>query len=204
MGAALREAEFGNAGKARQATKSALALSPTRDIQVLAAMAYARTGANDKAEKMAADLAKRFPHDTVINGYWLPTIHAAIEIDRGNPGKAVEALQVTTPYELGMPYPQPQVGGFLYPIYVRGEAYLRLQKGDEAAAEFQRILDHRSITMNCPLGALARLGLARAYVLEKQGQKSRSAYGDFLALWKEADSGIPILKKAKSEYGKLK
>jgi len=103
-----------------------------------------------------------------------------------------------------MPYPQPQVGGFLYPVYVRGQAYLLLQKGDEATAEFQKILDNRSIVMNCPLGALARLGLARAHALQRDANKSRAAYQDFFTLWKQADAGIPILKKAKSEYAKLK
>ncbi len=204
MNAALREVEFGNAGRARQATSSALALAPTRDIQILAGLALARARETGKAEKLAADLAKRFPLDTVINSYWIPTIHAAIELNRGNPSKAVEELQLAAPYELGVPYPQSQVGGSLYPIYVRGQAYLVLGQGDKAAAEFQKLLDHRSIVMNSPLGALARLGLARAYALERDTARSRSAYEDFFTLWKEADSDIPILRQAKSEYAKLK
>jgi eukaryotic-like serine/threonine-protein kinase len=203
MNAALREAEFGNAARARQGISSALALAPKRDIQILAALAWAKAGETVKAEKMADELAKLLPLDTVINSYWLPTIHAAIAINRGNPAKAIEALQVAAPYELGVPYPQSQVGGFLYPVYVRGQAYLRLGQAEAAAAEFQRILDHRSLVMNCPLGALARLGLARAYALQRDTNNSRSAYGDFFTLWKEADGDIPILKEAKSEYAKL-
>lgn len=204
MNAALREAEFGNAARARHAASSALALSPTRDIQILAAMALARAGSSAESEKIAADLAKRFPLDTVINSYWLPTIRAAVEINRGNPAKAVEALQVAAPYELGVPYPQSQVGGSLYPVYVRGEAYLLLQKGDDAAAEFQKILNHRGIMMNCALAALARHGLARAYTLQGDTGKAQSAYRDFFTLWQEADAEIPTLRKAEAEYAKLK
>ena len=148
-------------------------------------------------------MGKRFPRDTLINRYWLPTITAAIEINRRNPSKAIEVVQVTAPYELGESYPQFQVGGSLYPVYVRAQAYLLLHRGGEAAAEFQKIIDHRGILMNCPLGALARLGLARAYALQGQIAKSRSNYQDFFALWKDADPDIPILKQAKAEYAKL-
>jgi serine/threonine protein kinase/tetratricopeptide (TPR) repeat protein len=204
MNAALREAEFGNSSQARKATSSALALASTRDVKILAALASARAGALVEGQEMVQDLAKRFPHDTLINSYWLPTIKAAIEVNRGNPSKAIEILQVTAPYELGEPYPLFQVGGYLYPVYVRGHAYLLLQQGDEAALEFQKILDHRSIVMNCPLGALARLGLARANALQGHTAKSRSAYRDFFTLWKDADPDIPILKKAKVEYERLR
>ncbi|MBZ5616114.1 MAG: protein kinase [Acidobacteriia bacterium] len=203
MDAALREAEFGNASQARKATSSALALASTRDAQILAALALARAGALVKAQEMAEDLAKRFPRDTLIIGYWLPTINAAIEINRRNPSKAIEILQATAPYELGESYPMFQVGGSLYPVYVRAQSYILLHQGGEAATEFQRILDHRGIVMNCPLGALARLGLARAYALQGQTAKSRSTYQDFFTLWKNADSDIPILTQAKAEYAKL-
>jgi tetratricopeptide (TPR) repeat protein/predicted Ser/Thr protein kinase len=203
MNAALREVEFGNASQARKTTSSALALAPTRDAQILAALALARAEALVEAQEMAEDLGKHFPRDTLINSYWLPTINAAIEINRRNPSKAVEILQVTAPYELGESYPQFQVGGSLYPVYVRAQAYLLLHRGSEAAAEFQKIIDHRGILMNCPLGALARLGLARAYTLQGQIAKSRSSYQDFFTSWKDADSDIPILKQAKAEYAKL-
>lgn len=203
MNAALREAEFGNAIQARKATSAALALASTRDVQILAALALARTGELTEARRMTQDLAKRFPRDTLINSYWLPTINAAIEINRRNPSKAIEILQVTAPYELGESYPQFQVGGSLYPIYVRAQAYLILHRGDEAAKEFTKILDHRGIVMNCPLGALARLGLARAFALQGHIAKSRSTYQEFFTLWENADLEIPILKQAKAEYAKL-
>lgn len=203
MNAALREVEFGNFPQARKATSSALALASTRDVEILAALALARAGAWVEGHEMAQDLAKRFPHDTLITNYWFPTIRAAIEIDRGNPSRAIEILQVTTPYELGEPYPLVQAGGYLYPIYVRAQSYLLLRRGAEAAAEFQRILDHPGIVVNCPLGALARLGLARAYFLQGTTDKSRTAYQDFFTLWKGADPNVPILKQAKTEYAKL-
>ena len=203
MNAALREAEIGNSSQARKATSSALALASTRDVQILAALALVRAGALAEGQEMAQDLAKRFARDTLIVGYWLPTIKAAIEVTRGNFFKAIEILQVTAPYELGEPYPLFQAGGYLYPVYVRAQSYLLLHRGAAAATEFQRILDHRSIVMNCPLGALARLGLARAYALQGHTAKSRTAYQDFFTLWKEADSDIPILRAAKAEYAKL-
>ena len=203
MNAALREAEFGNASQARKATSSVLALAPTRDAQILAALASARAGASVEAKEMAEDLGKRFPRDTLINRYWLPTINAAIEINRRNPSKAIEILQVTAPYELGESYPQFQVGGSLYPVYVRAQAYLLLHRGGEAAEEFHKIIDHRGILMNCPLGALARLGLARAYASQGQIANYRSSFQDFFTLWKDADPDIPILKQAKAEYAKL-
>jgi hypothetical protein len=155
------------------------------------------------AQEMAQGLAKRFPHDTVINAYWLPTINAAIEISRGNPSKAIDILQIATPYELGEPYPSFQAGAYLYPIYLRAQSYLLLQQGVEAATEFKKILDHRGIVMNCASGALARLGLARAYALQGDTANSRSAYEDFFTLWMGAGPDIPILNQAKAEYAKL-
>jgi serine/threonine protein kinase len=203
MNAALREAEFGNASQARKATSSALALASTRDVQIFAALALARAGTLVEAQRMAEDLAKRFPRDTLISGYWLPAINAAIEIHRLNPSKAIEVLQAAVPYELGEPYPSFQGGGSLYPVYLRAQSYLLLRRGDEAGAEFQKILDHHSIVKNCPVGALARLGLARAYALQGQTAKSRSSYQDFFNLWKDADPDVPILKQAKAEFAKL-
>jgi tetratricopeptide (TPR) repeat protein len=202
MSAALREAEAGNLAQAREDTKGALAIASTRDVETMAALALARAAEPDKAEKMADDLAKRFPLNTVINYYWLPTIRAAIEIDRHRPAWAIEVLEAAAPYELG--YPNPQFGGgLLYPTYVRGEAYLLLERGREAAAEFQKFADHRGIVENGLLGALARLGLARAYALEGDAAKARAAYQDFFTLWKDADSDIPILRQAQSEYAKM-
>jgi Flp pilus assembly protein TadD len=204
MNAALREAEFGNVSQAHRVTSSALALASTRDVQIFAALALARAGRLVEAQRLAENLAQRFSRDTLINGYWLPTINAAIEINRRNPSKAIEILQAAVPYELGEPYPSFQGGGSLYPIYLRAESYLLLRRGDEARAEFQKILDHRSILKNCPFGALARLGLGRAYALQGDGERAITAYKGFLDLWKDADPDIPILKKAKAEYAGLR
>lgn len=201
--AALREAEFGNPKLAQQETASALALASTRDAKILAALTLARAGDSARAEKIANGLAMQFPLNTVLDRYWLPTINASIEINRNRPARAIELLQPAAPYELGAPLPEPEVLGLLYPIYVRGQAYLLLHQGDNAAAEFQKFLDHRGIVQNCPLGALARLGLARAHALAGDTTKARAKYQDFLTLWKDADPDIPILKQSKAEYAKL-
>jgi eukaryotic-like serine/threonine-protein kinase len=177
-------------------------MASTRDVQIAAALTLARAGAPVAAQKMAQDLAKRFPRDTLISGYWLPAINAAIEIDRENPSKAIEILRAATPYELGEPYPTFELGTCLYPIYERAQAYLLLRHGAEAAAEFERIFRYSNIAMNCPLRSLAHLGLARAYALQGNTARSRSAYQDFLTLWKDADPDIPILAQAKSDYAK--
>jgi eukaryotic-like serine/threonine-protein kinase len=204
MNAALREAEFGNIARARQEITAALAEAPSRDVSVLAALALARIGDIDRADRMAHDLAERFPLNTAINRYWLPAIDASIEIKRGRPTKALEYLQSSTQYELGSPLPQFEVGGSLYPAYIRGQVYLLLKQGKEAATEFQKFLDHRGVALNSPLGALARLQLARAHALWLDSAQSRAAYQDFFGLWKDADPDVPILMVAKSEYAKLK
>ena len=204
MNAALREAEFNNTARSRQEIAPALAEAPTRDVSVLAALAFSRVGDINRAERMARDLADRFPLNTAINRYWLPTIYASIEIRRHNLAKALEDLHTTSPYELGTPLPQFEVGGSLYPVYIRGEVYLLLHRGKEAAAEFQKFLEHRGVTVNSPLGALARLQLGRAYALQGNTVQSRAAYQDFFGLWKDADPDIPILIAAKVEYAKLK
>jgi serine/threonine protein kinase/tetratricopeptide (TPR) repeat protein len=203
MNAALREAEFGNEPRAIQQVDMVLAKSPNREVQILGALALARAGDSKRAEQMADDLAKRFPSDTAINRYWLPSIRAAIEINRKRPAKALEILATSVPYELGNPLPQGEIGAYLYPVYVRGQSYLLLQKSEEAAAEFQKVLGHPGITVNCPLGALAHLQLGRAYTLAGNSAKARTAYKDFLALWKDADPGVPRLMQARSEYARL-
>ena len=204
MNAALREAEFSNTVRARQEIVAALAEAPTRDVSILAALALARIGDIDRADRMAHDLAERYPLNTAINRYWLPAIYALMELKRGNPTKALEDLRTTTQYELGTPLPQFEVGGSLYPIYIRGEVYLLLHKGKEAAAEFQKFLDHRGVAVNSPLGALARLQLGRAYALQGNNGQSSAAYQEFFGLWGDADQDIPILIAAKSEYAELK
>ena len=204
MNAALREAEFDNLARSRQEIVPALAEGPTRDVSVLAALAFSRIGDINSAERMARDLAERFPLNTAINRYWLPAIYASIEIRRDNLAKALEDLRTTSLYELGSPLPQFEVGGSLYPVYIRGQIYLSLHQGKEAAAEFQKFLEHRGVALNSPLGALARLQLGRAYALQDKTVQSRAAYQDFFRLWKDADPDIPILIAAKAEYAKLK
>ena len=199
--AALREAELGNNGLVRQQIAAALALAPGRDVKVVAAMASARIGDAAQALKLIDQLNQSFPFNTAVQVYWLPTIRSAVELSRNNPAKAIELLQSVRPYEIGVPYPFGSAT--LYPVYLRGQAYLQLRQGAPAAAEFQKIIDHRTAVVNCPLGALARLQLGRAYALGGDKQKARAAYQDFFTLWKDADSDIPMLKEAKAEFGKL-
>ncbi len=203
MDVALWDAEFGIPEQARNETKAALALAPARDMQVLAAVALARAGDSGGAEAKATKLAKQFPLDPFINGYWLPTIRGAIAINRKDPGKAVVILQDAAPYELGAPPPQAD-GVALYPIFVRGQAYLQLHQGREAAAEFQKFLDHRGVVTNCHLGALARLNLGRAYAMQGDAPKARAAYQEFFTLWEHADADIPIYRDAKTEFARLR
>jgi serine/threonine protein kinase/tetratricopeptide (TPR) repeat protein len=197
--AALREAEFGNSAQARQGAAASLALSPGRDVKVLAAFTLARGGDTGKARLLVQDLEKSNASNTVLKVYWLPTIKAAMELAGGNAAQSLEVLQVVAPYELGGPPPL----GNLYPAYLRGQAYLAARQGKEAAAEFQKLIDHRGIVGNLFPGALARLQLGRAYALSGDTAKAKNAYQDFLTLWKDADPDIPILKEAKAEYAKL-
>jgi eukaryotic-like serine/threonine-protein kinase len=197
---ALREAEFGNYDLAKQAVPRGLAVSTGRATKLSASLVLARTGDATRAQVLANELSKRFPSDTFLQRYYLPTIRGLVELVRKNSSGAISALQGVS-YELGGVGPP---AGSLYPAYVRGQAYLGTRQGEEAAAEFQKLLDHRFIVLNSPLGALAHLGLARAYVLQGDTTKARAAYQDFFALWKDADPDIPILIHAKAEYAKLK
>ncbi|MFZ1052851.1 MAG: protein kinase [Candidatus Sulfotelmatobacter sp.] len=201
VNAALREAEFGNLAIAKQDAAAALALSPGRDVEVLVALALARSGENARAQAIVAELEKKYPSQTLLKVYWLPTIKAAVELSSNNTAQSLVFLEAAAPYELGGP-PQFQVGT-LYPAYIRGQAYLAAHNGTAAAAEFQKFLDHRGDVINFPLGALAHLGLARAYALSGDTVKAKTAYQDFLTLWKNGDPDIPILKQAKAEYAKL-
>ena len=198
---ALWEAEVGNVAFARQSALAALALVEGRDVRNSAALALARAGDTSKAKNIVESLNRDFPQNTIVQGYWLPAILAGIEIHENNPGEAVQILQTAIPYELAQS--QPFHVGTLYPIYVRGQAFLLAHEGTQAAAEFQKIINHRGIVLNFPLGALAHLQLGRAYVLSGDTAKGKAAYQDFLALWKDADLDIPILKQAKAEYAKL-
>lgn len=204
MNSALREAEFGNFARARQETAAALKLASTRDIRILAALTLARAGDAGTAQEMADDLAARFPLNLVVNRYWLPTIRAAIDMGQGNAAKAVDILTSATSYELGYPNPQIEVGRLLYPVYVRGEAFLLLNQGTAAVAEFRKMVDNRSLAGNSPLGALGQLGLARGYARAGDESQSDVAYQQFFTLWKDADPGIPVLRQARAEYQKLR
>ncbi len=197
-GAALCEVEAGNRDQARGEATAAVKLAPNREVQAMAALALARAGDTAEAVRLAADLDKTFPLDTLVQRYWLPTIRAAIALEQKDPNQAIELLKVAGPIELGG-----LNNNNLYPVYVRGEAYLALHDGNTAASEFQKFIDHRGLVVNFPWGALARLGLARAYALQGNSAKAKSAYQEFLTLWKDADSDVPILKEAKAEYTKL-
>jgi serine/threonine protein kinase/tetratricopeptide (TPR) repeat protein len=202
--AAIREALFGNEEVARQNALAAVALAPgSHYAEEQAALAYALAGDAAHSQSLADDLAKRFPQDTVVQSVWLPTIHAQMETGRKNSARSIELLRAAAPYELGM-LSDAASNSCLYPVYVRAEAYLSAQQGPAAAAEFQKILDHRGLLWNCATGALAHLGLARAYAMQGDTVKARAAYQDFLTLWKDADPDIPIYQQAKAEYAKLK
>jgi hypothetical protein len=198
--AALREVESGNREQARAEATAALKLAPNGKVQILAALALARAGDTLRAEKLAAELEKTYPLGPRVQRYWLPTIRAAVALDRKDPNRAIELLKVASPIELGT---SGNLAVVMCPAYIRGHAYLMLHDGNQAASEFQKLLDHRGLVVNFPWGALARLGLARAYALQGNTFKARTAYQDFLTLWKDADPDIPILKQAKAEYAKL-
>jgi len=211
--AAVQEAAYGNPAEARLSAAGALKLAPaSQGVESEAALAFAMAGDTARAESLAQDLGKRYPLDTQMQSLWLPAIQGQVALNKKNPAAALNALQAASPVELG------QIGfvaniSCLYHVYVRGEAYLAAGQGGAAAAEFQKILDHNGIVWNCWTGALARLGVARANALQaktSQGAdadaarvRALAAYKDFLALWKDADPDIPILKEAKSEYAKL-
>ncbi len=201
--AALREALFGNRAEGRQRSEAALKLSTGRDAQYGAALARALAGDSSGAQPLIDNLAGRFPEDTIVQFNYLPTVRAQIALNMSDAAKAIDALQVAAPYELGTPSLGIAPLFSLYPVFVRGQAYLAARQGSEAAAEFQKILDHRGVVLNGAIAPLAHLGLARAYLLQGNTSKARAAYNDFLTLWKDADPDIPILKEAKAEYAKL-
>ncbi len=203
MNAAVRDVEFGNAGQAKEAAKEGLRLADTRDTQVLAALVLARAGDTAQAQALAENLEKSFPQNTELNSYWLRSIRAAIQLDRGKPAEAIKTLEPAAPYELAYPRPQLEGGSLIYPAYLRGQAYLLLHQGNEAAGEFQKFIDQRAVVVNCPFGALAHLWLGRARAVQGDTPAARKAYQEFLSLWKDADADIPILIAAKSEYAKL-
>jgi len=208
--AALREALLGNSAEARRSAAAALSLSKQREVEYEAALALGFGGDVGRAQPLADDLARRFPEGTWVQSLWVPTIRAQFALERKEAAKAIELLQAAVPYELEAVLGQ---RADLHSAAVRGNAYMVAHKGNEAASGFQRMLDHPGILINQPIGVLTRVGLARAYALEAQSAhgavadaaraKARTAYQDFLTLWKDADPDIPILRQAKAEYAKL-
>src|SRR5712691_5819788 len=199
---ALTEAEFGNAGRARERARDALGMARGISTYGLAGEALAFSGDFRQAQAVADELARRFPKDTLVQSLSIPVIRAAVEVERGDPRAVIESLHQVTPYEMGFGGPRP-VTGHYSATYIRGLAYLRARQAREAAAEFQKILDHSGVAPVSPLRALAVLGLARAQALAGDTPAARKSYQDFLALWKDADPDIPILREAKAEYAKL-
>ncbi len=196
---ALTEAELGHLRSARERAEGALAGTPGKDVLVFSALALARSGAAKRAQALANDLAERFPTHTLLNARAIPTIQAILEIQRGNPARALELLEATTPYELGYE----GIGWAFSAIYTRGRAYLLMGRGEEAAVEFQKILNQGGIDPTSILHALAHLRSAQAKALMGDQAAARRHYEDFLALWQDADPDIPILQEAKAEYAKL-
>ena len=202
---ALWEAFFGNSIEAKRTATAALALAGNREVNYGAALALALSGDSTQAEKLANDMEKSYPEDTSVRFSYLPVIRAAVAVQHGEPLKAIDALQASVPYEMGSPRSsQTAFFGSLYPVFFRGEALLAAHKGAEAANEFQKILSHRGIMIGDPVFVLAHIGLARAYALSGESAKARAQYEEFFALWKSADPDVPILKRAKAEFGKLR
>jgi len=198
--AALRQALYENSEPARRRAAAAVALSHGHDVDAIAGFTLALVGAGKRAEALINQLNREFPLDTILQHNYLPEIHAEIALRGGDPAKAIDLLQAAAPYEMGQSF-LPILT--LLPVYERGRAYLQAGNGSAAAAEFQKVIDRPGYLLNSPLGPLAKLGLARALALAGEKDKSRAAYQDFLAIWKNADPDVPVLREAKAEYAKL-
>jgi hypothetical protein len=200
--ASLREALAGNMDFAKQEARASLALVRGKEDESLSAVSLALAGDSPQAERLAADLGKRFPEDTIEQFNLLPMVRAATALRSGDGKRAIDALSPAAPYELGETNTSFTIA--LYPVYLRGEAFLAAQDGASAAMEFQKILDHYGVVGNEPIGALAHLGLARAYAVSGDSAKAKAAYGNFFTLWKDADPDVPVLQQAKAEFAKLR
>jgi tetratricopeptide (TPR) repeat protein len=199
------EAVCGNAAEGKRTATEALALSNGRDVEYAAGLALALSGGSSRSEALAGDLEKRFPEDTFVKFTYAPVLRALSALGRGKPTDSVEHLQIALPYELavnGLNFSHFYLGG-LHSAYVRGEALVAGRRYAEAVAEFRKILDHRGIVGLDPVGALAHWQLGRVFALSGDKAKAKAAYEAFLALWKDADSDIPILRQAKAAYAKL-
>jgi tetratricopeptide (TPR) repeat protein len=198
---ALREAEIGDFARARQQAADALALSDGRSVRILAALALARAGESMQAQKLSEQLDHEAPEDTIVQGYWLPSIRAATELSKNSPEQAITALEPANTYELGT---QPPFRlGPMYPVYLRGLAFLQVGKAQAAAVELQKLIDHPGIAGNFVLAPLAHLQLGRALAMTGDKVAARQAYQDFFNLWKDANADVPIFAQAKAEYAKL-
>ena len=202
--AALREAEVGNQQRARQLAAQSLSLSDPFDLKALAALTLAAAEHPAQAQELADQIGHERPLDTLVQYYWLPMIRAGIELDRNAPQNAIQKLAIASRYEMGSPGIKQEPFANLYPVYVRGKAYLQAGQAQPAAAEFQKILDHHGLVSNFIIGALAHVQLARAQAMMGDKVAARKSYQDFLTLWKDADPDIPIYQQAKAEYAKLK
>ena len=196
---AYRETLFGNAVEARQLASEALTLSPSREVRIAAALTLAELGQAAQAQRIADQLSAEFPQDTMIQSYWLPSIRATLALHRSDVKQAIALLDAATPYELGL-----QEVSVMVPVYVRGMVYLKAGQGEEAAAQFKRMLGHRGLGQNAPIEALAQLQLARAQALSGDKPAARRSYEDFLSLWKQADPELSLLKLAQTENERLK
>jgi tetratricopeptide (TPR) repeat protein len=194
--AALLEALVGNFPAAQKALRDAGNVTTDRSVEGLAAIVWALSGDLAQAQNLADDLSRRFPDDSYVQFGSLPAIRGEIAIRRGNSAEAIDDLRAISSHEL-------LVFGNMLPVYISGEAYLAAHQGTQAAAEFQKMFDHAGVVGNEPIGALAHLGLGRAYALQGDTGKARGAYDDFFALWKDADADVPILAQAKAEYAQL-
>jgi eukaryotic-like serine/threonine-protein kinase len=174
-------------------------------VWILAALTFARAGDAARAETLARKLEQDFPSDILLRNYWLPVVRGSSALERGEAAKALELLQAAAPYDLANPFPiSSSPLGNMYSVYVRGQAYLQNRQAGPAAAELQKVLGQRGMVLNAPIGALARVQLARALALSGDTAKARAQYEDFFHLWKDADPDVPILKQAKAEYAKLR
>jgi serine/threonine protein kinase/tetratricopeptide (TPR) repeat protein len=201
---ALEESLFGNREEARQQAAAALKLSRSKDIDYVSALALVMAGDSQAAKPLEGNLARNYPSDTLVQFHKLPVIRGSIALQGKDYAKAIDILQPALPYELGDTNGSSVFASPLYAAYVRGEAYLGLNRYPEAASEFQKIVNHRGLVDWDPIGSLARLNLARAYAGQHDAAKAKESYENFLSLWKDADPGIPVLKEAQSEYRKLR
>ena len=191
--------------EAKANAAATLSVYQSRDADYGPAFALALLHESAQAHKIEADLEKRYPEDTSVQFSYLPALRALEALNQGDPARALEITEVATPYDLAVPataFYDGALFGALYPVYVRGLAYSRMGRPREAAAEFQKILDHPTIMLNDPMAPMARLQLARALFASGDRAKSAAAYKDLLAIWKDADPEIPVVQEAKAESAK--